>query len=67
MGVGGFERGLAKMTPMPVGFLLFVAVTAGVVEETLYRGYAIARLAAITGSTWWAGVISVSGNEIFSR
>jgi len=60
MGAPGFEGGLAKMVTMPVGFLLFAALSAGVVEETLYRGYAIERLASLTGSYWWAGLISTT-------
>jgi uncharacterized protein len=56
-GIHGFESGLAKMVTMPVWFLLFAALTGGVVEETLYRGYAIERLASVIGSYWWAGLI----------
>jgi uncharacterized protein len=44
-GTSGFEVGLAKMVAIPVWFLLFAALTAGVVEEMLFRGYAIERLA----------------------
>lgn len=58
MGLSGFERGLAKMADMPLWFLLLAAVMAGVVEETVYRGYAIERLAAVLGSYWWAGLIA---------
>jgi membrane protease YdiL (CAAX protease family) len=60
MGTAGFEGGLAKLAHLPVWVLVFAAVTAGVVEETLYRGYAIERLALITGSYWWAGVIATA-------
>lgn len=35
-------------------------ITAGVVEETLYRGYAIERLGAITGRYWLAGLVSLA-------
>jgi uncharacterized protein len=59
-GIQGFESGLAEMVTMPVWFLLFAALTAGVVEETLYRGYAIERLASVTGSYWWAGLIATT-------
>lgn len=57
MGSPGFEVGLARMVSMPVWFLLFAALTAGVVEETLFRGYAIERLASVTESFCWAGLI----------
>ncbi|ADB59076.1 Abortive infection protein [Haloterrigena turkmenica DSM 5511] len=41
-----------------VGVAVAFAVTVGVVEEVLYRGYAIERLAERTGSARLAGVIS---------
>jgi uncharacterized protein len=59
-GSQGFEIGLSEMVAMPVWFLLFAALTAGIVEETLYRGYAIERLASVTGSYWWAGLIATT-------
>jgi membrane protease YdiL (CAAX protease family) len=50
-----------------VGFLqslglfvrILVAVTAGVYEETLYRGYALERLASLWGSRWLAGAATL--------
>jgi membrane protease YdiL (CAAX protease family) len=60
IGAGGFEAGLTQLTHMPVWFLLFAAITGGVVEELLYRGYAIERLAALTGNYGWAGLISTT-------
>ena len=35
-----------------------MALTGGAVEETLYRGYAVERLATITGNTWLGGGIA---------
>lgn len=55
-----FERGFAKLAALPRWFLVFAAVTAGVAEETLYRGYAVERLASLTGSYWWGGLISIA-------
>ena len=43
---------------MPAWFRLFVGVTGGVVEETLYRGYGVERLAAITSRRWQGGAIA---------
>lgn len=37
-----------------------LVVTAGVFEETLYRGYAIERLTALTGSKWLAAVLTLA-------
>jgi len=58
MGTPGFETGLARVVYMPVWLLIFAALTGGVVEEVLFRGYGIERLASITGSYWLAGLIS---------
>jgi len=38
---------------------LMVVITAGVFEETAYRGYALERLTSILGSKWLAGGITV--------
>lgn len=38
---------------------LMLAITAGVFEETAYRGYALERLASLLGSKWLAGGITV--------
>lgn len=46
----GFEVELSRLRSLPFGVLACAALTAGVVEELLYRGYAIERLAALTGS-----------------
>jgi membrane protease YdiL (CAAX protease family) len=56
--LAGFERGFAKLEELPGWFLIVAAVTAGVVEETLYRGYAIERLALFTGNLWSAGALA---------
>ena len=43
--------------PLPTRVML--VITAGVWEETAYRGYALERLASILGSKWLAGGITV--------
>jgi uncharacterized protein len=43
----------------PFGLLFLVVVRAAVHEELFYRGFAIERLAEITGLRWLAGLISV--------
>ena len=57
--LGGFESGLAKLAELPVGYWIFAVLVGGVVEEVLYRGYAVERLALMTGSYWVAGMLSV--------
>ena len=39
---------------------VLLVVTAGVFEETLYRGYGIERLTSIFGNKWAAGVVTVA-------
>jgi CAAX protease family protein len=58
-GFAGFEVGLAKLAPLPVWYLVLAVVIGGTVEEILYRGYAVERLAVLTGSYWVAGLTSV--------
>ena len=55
-----FESGFAKLVGLPRWFLALAAVTAGVAEETLYRGYAVERLSSLTGSYWGGGLISLA-------
>jgi membrane protease YdiL (CAAX protease family) len=56
---GGLQAGIQKLAALPIWFRLIVAVTGGIIEETLYRGYAVERLAMITGRAWVGGVISM--------
>jgi membrane protease YdiL (CAAX protease family) len=56
----GYELGMEKTIAMPVWFRIVAVVTAGIVEETLFRGYAVTRLLRLTGSVWLAGVVSVA-------
>lgn len=51
---------LQKLFALPFGQRLFLVVTAGVVEEVLYRGYAIGIGQHLLGSVWWAGVASIT-------
>ena len=44
---------------MPIWLQLFVALSAGFTEETLFRGYAIERMSELTGSRWLGALIPV--------
>jgi hypothetical protein len=55
----GYESGLQQLLGIPARYRIFLAVTAGVVEEALYRGYAVERLTSLTGSYWIGGSIPV--------
>ncbi|HJN42957.1 MAG TPA: CPBP family glutamic-type intramembrane protease [Vicinamibacterales bacterium] len=56
-GLAGFDVGMAKTLEAPVGLRVIAVITAGVVEDTLFIGYAFTRL---TGSGWVAGAMSVT-------
>jgi CAAX protease family protein len=58
-GEGGRDAGVATIAVWPAWFRLFVALTSGIVEETLYRGYAVERLIAVTGRTWLGAVLAM--------
>lgn len=56
--LGGFEPGLAKCSALPIWILAVNVIFGGAAEELLYRGYAIERIAMLTGSYWVAGAVS---------
>lgn len=51
---------VAFLQSLPFATRLLLVVTAGVFEETLYRGYAFERLASAFNSKWVAGAITVA-------
>lgn len=57
-GLPGYEDAIIQLRELPAWALIFMGITAGIVEETLYRGYAIERLALLTGRYWVAGAIA---------
>lgn len=50
---------VAYLQSLPFITRLLLAVTAGVFEETLYRGYAIERLTMLWGNKWVAGAVAL--------
>ncbi len=58
LGLGGFEAGLDVLRSQPRWWRICVALTSGPVEELLYRGYAVERLAALTGRWSVGGAIA---------
>ena len=52
------RAGIERLLRVPLWFRLVLGVSGGIVEETLYRGYAIERLAMITGRRWLGAAIS---------
>jgi membrane protease YdiL (CAAX protease family) len=51
---------VASITHTPLWLQSATMVRAGVVEEIIFRGYAIERLQALTASRWAAGLISAA-------
>jgi membrane protease YdiL (CAAX protease family) len=58
LGTDGLETGMQRLSFLPVWFRVIVGLTGGIVEETLYRGYAIERLSTMSGSRPLAASIS---------
>jgi len=59
-GLAGYAAGVEQVLALPIWFRVVAVITAGVVEETLFRGYAVTRLTLLTGSLWFAGALSVA-------
>src|SRR5262245_35431573 len=58
VGLPGYAVGMEKGLALPIWFRVVAVVTAGIVEETLFRGYAVTRLAQLTGSLWLSAPLS---------
>jgi CAAX protease family protein len=58
-GLAGFGEGIATFGRMPLWLRIFAVLTAGVVEEILYRGFPLERIAELSGSVVLAGAITV--------
>ncbi|MFL6208457.1 MAG: CPBP family intramembrane glutamic endopeptidase [Pyrinomonadaceae bacterium] len=54
----GYAAGMETALAYPVWFRVLAVITAGVVEEVLFRGYVVTRLAQLTGSLLLAVCLS---------
>ncbi len=54
-----FSAGMANLDGLPLWYLILAIVLVAGGEEWLYRGYAIERLAVVTGNIWPAAMISL--------
>ena len=54
------NEGLPSLLALPQWFRLILAITGGIVEEVLYRGYAIERLTTLTGRRWLGAMIAAA-------
>ena len=59
VGLSKQETAYNELTKYSVNYRAFIVITAAVVEELLYRGYAIERTSLITGNIWIASLVSV--------
>lgn len=58
LGLTPAGRGVEMLTNFPLELLIAVAVTAGITEEILFRGYPIERLTEVTGNVWVGAAIT---------
>jgi membrane protease YdiL (CAAX protease family) len=63
-GLVDLSQGMAEVAAWPVWLRLIAVITAGVVEEALWRGYALTRLAAMTGNTLFGAALSIAAFAI---
>lgn len=56
-GTSSVPAGVDRIARMPVAAVIALCLTAGMVEEWLFRFYAIDRLYALTGSLWLASLM----------
>lgn len=57
--LGTFDTTLVQLSALPTWYLVITVLVVASAEELLYRAYAVARLAMMTGSRWTAGALSV--------
>jgi membrane protease YdiL (CAAX protease family) len=56
--------GVSGMIFVPFSVKLGLVVTAGVCEEFIFRGFGIEELASLTGSVWFAGLVTWLGFSV---
>lgn len=59
LALGGYATGMEQVLAWPVWVRAFAVVTAGVIEETLFTGYAVTRLARLTGHLSMAAALAL--------
>ena len=58
-GLSGYAAGMETVMAHPLWARALAVVGAGVVEETLFRGFAVTRLAMLTGRPWLAAALTL--------
>jgi membrane protease YdiL (CAAX protease family) len=57
----GFAAGMDDVMRFPLWYRMLAVLGAGVVEETLFRGFTVTRLCALTGRLWLAATLALLG------
>jgi membrane protease YdiL (CAAX protease family) len=60
-GLSGFAAGMEEVMRFPLWYRVLAVLGAGVVEETLFRGFTVTRLSVLTGRTWLAATLALLG------
>lgn len=58
LGLESTRGGIQTIATLPTWVVVLVAVTAGVTEEILFRGYPIERVSDLTGELWIGAVVT---------
>jgi CAAX protease family protein len=55
----GYAAGMEQVLALPLWVRVLAVIQAGIVEETLFTGYAVTRLTLLTGRVWLAAALSL--------
>lgn len=58
LGLDSTRTGLKTLAMFPTWVVVLIALTAGVTEEVLFRGYPIERLSELTGELWIGAAVT---------
>lgn len=59
LGLTSTSAGIETLAMLPLWVIVAIALTAGITEEILFRGYPIERLAELTGNLWVGAAVTV--------
>jgi len=60
LGHSGFEGGLSRLALLPAWYRMLAVLIGGAVEEILYRGFAIERIAELSGRRWLGALVALA-------
>lgn len=58
LGLGTTQEAVGAYSPLPIWLTVILAVTAGITEEIIFRGYLLERIGEATGALWVGAVLS---------